>query len=205
MIAREARIRGFNIMLAGGINLARDVRNGRNFEYYSQDRYLSTVLLVIGSGGEVSVNSRSCNIVLVHNPGCDRSGVLGSCGSGEGDLMQRSGASGGLTIHLAPGQRRRWTFTAGAQPAEYTFSVAYVIFKTLLPSTVAYRPPKKIGRALPDRQTQLFDERRVHFGGILGVAQHLFQSPRIADQRSSLDLDDTVVPTRLDKLGVQAR
>src|SRR5262245_34973505 len=28
-IAREARIRGFNVMLAGGINLARDVRNGR--------------------------------------------------------------------------------------------------------------------------------------------------------------------------------
>lgn len=43
-IAREARIRGFNIMLAGGMNLARDVRNGRNFEYYSEDPYLSAVL-----------------------------------------------------------------------------------------------------------------------------------------------------------------
>lgn len=43
-IAREARLRGFNIMLAGGINLARDVRNGRNFEYYSEDPYLSAVL-----------------------------------------------------------------------------------------------------------------------------------------------------------------
>lgn len=43
-IAREARIRGFNIMLAGGINLARDVRNGRNFEYYSEDPYHSAVL-----------------------------------------------------------------------------------------------------------------------------------------------------------------
>jgi beta-glucosidase len=30
-IAREARARGFNILLAGGINLARDVRNGRNY------------------------------------------------------------------------------------------------------------------------------------------------------------------------------
>jgi beta-glucosidase len=36
-IGREARMRGFNIMLAGGINLARDVRNGRNFEYYGED------------------------------------------------------------------------------------------------------------------------------------------------------------------------
>jgi beta-glucosidase len=43
-IGREARSRGFNIMLAGGINLARDVRNGRNFEYYSEDPYLSAAM-----------------------------------------------------------------------------------------------------------------------------------------------------------------
>src|SRR5262245_56233894 len=43
-IGREARMRGFNVMLAGGINLARDVRNGRNFEYYSEDPWLSAVL-----------------------------------------------------------------------------------------------------------------------------------------------------------------
>jgi beta-glucosidase len=43
-ISREARIRGFNIMLAGGINLARDVRNGRNFEYYGEDPYHSAVM-----------------------------------------------------------------------------------------------------------------------------------------------------------------
>ncbi|HEX6315524.1 MAG TPA: glycoside hydrolase family 3 N-terminal domain-containing protein, partial [Gemmatimonadaceae bacterium] len=44
VIGREAQIRGFNIMLAGGINLARDVRNGRNFEYYGEDPYHSAVL-----------------------------------------------------------------------------------------------------------------------------------------------------------------
>jgi beta-glucosidase len=43
-IAREARSRGFNVQLAGGINLARDPRNGRNFEYYSEDPYHSAVL-----------------------------------------------------------------------------------------------------------------------------------------------------------------
>jgi beta-glucosidase len=43
-IGREARSRGFNIMLAGGINLARDVRNGRNFEYYGEDPLVSAVL-----------------------------------------------------------------------------------------------------------------------------------------------------------------
>lgn len=37
-------MRGFNIMLAGGINLTRDVRNGRNFEYYSEDPLVSAVL-----------------------------------------------------------------------------------------------------------------------------------------------------------------
>ncbi|MDD3858057.1 MAG: beta-glucosidase [Methanoculleus sp.] len=44
LLGREARIRGFNIMLAGGINLARDPRNGRNFEYYSEDPLLTAVL-----------------------------------------------------------------------------------------------------------------------------------------------------------------
>src|SRR5262245_59856325 len=43
-ISREARVRGFNVQLAGGINLARDPRNGRNFEYYSEDPYHSAIL-----------------------------------------------------------------------------------------------------------------------------------------------------------------
>jgi beta-glucosidase len=43
-IGKEARLRGFNIMLAGGINLTRDVRNGRNYEYYSEDPWVSAVL-----------------------------------------------------------------------------------------------------------------------------------------------------------------
>jgi beta-glucosidase len=42
-IGREARSRGFNVQLAGGINLARDPRNGRNFEYYSEDPYHSGI------------------------------------------------------------------------------------------------------------------------------------------------------------------
>src|SRR5262245_12335762 len=46
-LAREARIRGFNIMLAGGMNLAREVRNGRNFEYYGEDPW-HTALLASG-------------------------------------------------------------------------------------------------------------------------------------------------------------
>ncbi len=44
MLGREARSRGFNMQLAGGINLARDPRNGRNFEYLSEDPLLSAAL-----------------------------------------------------------------------------------------------------------------------------------------------------------------
>jgi beta-glucosidase len=44
MVGREARSRGFNVLLAGGINLARDPRNGRNFEYLSEDPLLSAAL-----------------------------------------------------------------------------------------------------------------------------------------------------------------
>ncbi|ORB11927.1 beta-glucosidase [Mycobacterium noviomagense] len=43
-IGREARSRGFNVLLAGGINLARDPRNGRNFEYVSEDPLLSATI-----------------------------------------------------------------------------------------------------------------------------------------------------------------
>src|SRR3954452_867470 len=43
-IGREARSRGFNVQLAGGANLARDPRNGRNFEYFSEDPWHTAVL-----------------------------------------------------------------------------------------------------------------------------------------------------------------
>lgn len=46
-------------------------------------------------------------------------------GSGDGDLFQRSRASGALTVHLAPGQRRHWTFKVAAQPANYAILVTY--------------------------------------------------------------------------------
>lgn len=41
VVAREARARGFNVLLGGGINLVRDPRAGRNFEYVSEDPLLS--------------------------------------------------------------------------------------------------------------------------------------------------------------------
>ena len=44
LIGREARSRGFNVQLAGAMNLARDPRNGRNFEYLSEDPLLSAMI-----------------------------------------------------------------------------------------------------------------------------------------------------------------
>ena len=43
-IGWEARSRGFNVQLAGAMNLARDPRNGRNFEYLSEDPLLSGII-----------------------------------------------------------------------------------------------------------------------------------------------------------------
>lgn len=44
MIGREAWRKGFNVLLAGGLNLARDPRGGRNFEYLGEDPLLAGTL-----------------------------------------------------------------------------------------------------------------------------------------------------------------
>jgi len=41
MIGQEAWRKGFNVLLAGGVDLARDPRNGRNFEYAGEDPLLA--------------------------------------------------------------------------------------------------------------------------------------------------------------------
>lgn len=44
MIGKEARQKGFNVLLAGGVNLTRDPFNGRNFEYLGEDPLLAGVM-----------------------------------------------------------------------------------------------------------------------------------------------------------------
>lgn len=44
LVGSEARAKGFNVLLGGGINLMRDPRNGRNFEYISEDPLLSGLM-----------------------------------------------------------------------------------------------------------------------------------------------------------------
>ena len=58
MIGSEARAKGFNVLLGGGVNLMRDPRNGRTFEYFSEDPLLSGVL-----GGSAIRGIQSNNII----------------------------------------------------------------------------------------------------------------------------------------------
>jgi beta-glucosidase len=44
LVGREAHSKGFNVLLGGGMNLARDPRNGRNFEYLGEDPLLAGVM-----------------------------------------------------------------------------------------------------------------------------------------------------------------
>jgi beta-glucosidase len=44
LLGQEARAKGFNVLLGGGMNLIRDPRNGRNFEYLSEDPLLTGAL-----------------------------------------------------------------------------------------------------------------------------------------------------------------
>lgn len=45
MIGSEARNSGFNVQLAGGVDLMRDPRNGRNFEYAGEDPLLAGTIV----------------------------------------------------------------------------------------------------------------------------------------------------------------
>src|SRR5579863_8255812 len=47
LVGDEARRKGFNVLLGPGVNLARDPRNGRNFEYLGEDPLVAGTL-----GGE---------------------------------------------------------------------------------------------------------------------------------------------------------
>lgn len=58
MIGSEARSKGYNVLLAGGINLMREARNGRTFEYMGEDPLHSGLL-----GGAAVRGVQSNNII----------------------------------------------------------------------------------------------------------------------------------------------
>jgi hypothetical protein len=46
-------------------------------------------------------------------------------GTGEGHVHERSRASGGRTLHLAPGERHQWVFPLNGNAAHYAVAVTY--------------------------------------------------------------------------------
>jgi beta-glucosidase len=58
MIGDEARKSGFNVMLGGGVDLMRDPRNGRNFEYAGEDPLLAGTM-----AGHTIAGIQSNNII----------------------------------------------------------------------------------------------------------------------------------------------
>jgi len=56
VIGRETRAKGFNVLLAGGVNLTREPRNGRNFEYLGEDPLLAGTLAGASIDGIQSQN-----------------------------------------------------------------------------------------------------------------------------------------------------
>jgi beta-glucosidase len=63
VIGREARMRGFNVICGGGITLPRDPRHGRNFEYISEDPWLSGVM---GAANVIGTQSEGVISMLKH-------------------------------------------------------------------------------------------------------------------------------------------
>jgi beta-glucosidase len=55
MVGSEARALGYNVLLGGGVNLTRDPRNGRNFEYLGEDPLLAGTLAGEAISGTQSV------------------------------------------------------------------------------------------------------------------------------------------------------
>ena len=56
LIGRELRAQGFNMTLGGGVNLTRDPRNGRTFEYLGEDPVLAGTLVARLIQGTQSAN-----------------------------------------------------------------------------------------------------------------------------------------------------
>ena len=76
-------------------------------------------------------------------------------------------------------------------------------FELALRASLGERSPRQRGRALADRQIQPVDERRVQCRRVLGAVERCFEPPRRAPQRSSFDLNDAIVSSRLEHLTVE--
>jgi beta-glucosidase len=91
MVGSEARAKGINVQLAGGANLLRDPRGGRNFEYVGEDPLLAGVMAgesirgiqsagVISTAKHFALNDQEHNRMTVDS-------VIGEAAARESDLL----------------------------------------------------------------------------------------------------------------------
>lgn len=91
VIGAEAHAKGFNVMLSGAMNLARDPRNGRNFEYVGEDPLLAGTITGANVAGIQSRNVVSTVKHFALNDQESGRGVLDAriseAGARESDLL----------------------------------------------------------------------------------------------------------------------
>jgi len=91
MVGSEARAKTLNVQLAGGANIARDPRNGRNFEYVGEDPLLAGTMAGesvrgIQSAGIISTVKHYALNAQEHNRNTVDS-VIGEAAARESDLL----------------------------------------------------------------------------------------------------------------------
>ena len=115
MIGAEARATGHNTMLSGGVNLARDPRNGRNFEYVGEDPLLAgTMAGALIDGSSRTGSSRPSNIIAVNDQETLRTSLdvtISAAAMRQSDLLAfelaiEKGSPGLGDVLLQPDQRR---------------------------------------------------------------------------------------------------
>ena len=114
-VASEARARGFNLLLGGAVNLIRDPRGGRNFEYFSEDPLLSGMM-----AGATVAGAQSQHVLTtvkhfaLNDQETDRGALdarIDPAAARESDLLAfeiaiERGKSRRGHVRLQPGQRR---------------------------------------------------------------------------------------------------
>lgn len=167
LTGQEAWRKGFNVLLGGGINLVRDPRNGRNFEYLGEDPLLSGTLAGAAIRG---IQDQHVVSVLKHFALNDQetgravlNATIGEAAARESDL---------LAFELAIGQGRPGAIMCGYNQINGAYACENsVLLKQILKTDWAYP-----GWVMSD----------------WGAVHHLDAAVAGLDQQSSAELDPAV-------------
>lgn len=128
VVGREARAKGFNVVLGGGANLLREARGGRNFEYVSEDPLVTGVIAGASIAGIQSERVVSTTKHFVLNPE-EISRVMASSDIGEGALRESDLLAFQIAIeHGEPGSvMTAYNLVNGAYAGEHEFLISDVL------------------------------------------------------------------------------